>query len=99
LLGDPVINAIGRAAGPYPGAGHAALATSSAATIVFPKSVTRSASRRLRLFDFELTAEDVAAITAWTAASRTGPDPDTFQLDSWLLIRLIRLFRLIRLYI
>jgi 2,5-diketo-D-gluconate reductase A len=48
--------------------------------IVFPKSVNRSRmEENLRVFDFELTDEDVADITALNRDERTGPDPDTFN--------------------
>ena len=56
--------------------------TSSAAT-----SSSRARTRHdyiadnIRLFDFELAADDMAAITALDrgAAGRKGPDPDTFD--------------------
>jgi 2,5-diketo-D-gluconate reductase A len=48
--------------------------------VVFPKSVTRSRiEENLRIFDFELTDEDMAAITALDRGERTGADPDTFN--------------------
>jgi 2,5-diketo-D-gluconate reductase A len=48
--------------------------------VVFPKSVTRSrVEENFALFDFELLASDVAAITALNRNERTGPDPDTFN--------------------
>lgn len=47
--------------------------------IVFPKSVTRSRiEENFNLFDFELGAEDVAAISGLNKDERTGPDPDSF---------------------
>ena len=47
--------------------------------IVFPKSVKPPRIREnFRIFDFELTGEDVEAITALNRDQRTGPDPDTF---------------------
>jgi len=47
--------------------------------IVFPKSVTESRVREnFALFDFELTDDDVAAISGLNKDERTGPDPDTF---------------------
>ncbi len=48
--------------------------------IVFPKSVTRSrVEENFALFDFELTDEDVTAISSLNRDERTGPDPDTFN--------------------
>lgn len=47
--------------------------------IVFPKSVTRSrVEENFAIFDFELSATDMADITALDRGMRTGPDPDTF---------------------
>ena len=48
--------------------------------IVFPKSVTRSrVEENFALFDFELSEEDVAAITALNKDERIGPNPDEFN--------------------
>ena len=48
--------------------------------IVFPKSVTRSrVEENFALFDFELTADDVTAISALNRDERTGPNPDEFN--------------------
>jgi len=47
--------------------------------IVFPKSVTPSrVQENFALFDFELTDDQMAAVTALNRDERTGPDPDTF---------------------
>ncbi len=47
--------------------------------IVFPKSVTRARIREnFDIFDFELSADEVAMISALNRDQRTGPDPDTF---------------------
>jgi 2,5-diketo-D-gluconate reductase A len=49
--------------------------------IVFPKSVTPSRMKEnFELFDFELEAGDIDAITALDRGEdgRTGPNPDTF---------------------
>jgi 2,5-diketo-D-gluconate reductase A len=46
--------------------------------IIFPKSVTHSRIvENFEIFDFVLTEDDVAAITALNRNERTGPDPDT----------------------
>ncbi|MFI0941717.1 aldo/keto reductase [Streptomyces sp. NPDC021020] len=48
--------------------------------IVFPKSVTPArVAENFRIFDFNLTPDDMAAITALDRGERTGPDPDTFN--------------------
>ena len=48
--------------------------------VVFPKSVTRSrVEENFRLFDFELSADDMAQITGLDRHERTGPDPDKFN--------------------
>jgi len=48
--------------------------------IVFPKSVTRSrVEENFQLFDFELSGEDMTAITALDRDGRQGPDPDEFN--------------------
>ena len=48
--------------------------------IVFPKSVTRSrVEENFQLFDFELSAEDMTAITALDRDGRQGPNPDEFN--------------------
>jgi len=48
--------------------------------IVFPKSVTPARIREnIDIFDFELSGEDVEAISALNKNHRTGPDPDKFD--------------------
>jgi 2,5-diketo-D-gluconate reductase A len=48
--------------------------------IVFPKSVTHSrVVENFEIFDFELTTDDLVAITALNKNERTGPDPDEFN--------------------
>jgi 2,5-diketo-D-gluconate reductase A len=47
--------------------------------IVFPKSVTPARIREnIDIFDFELSGEDVEAISALNRNERGGPDPDKF---------------------
>jgi 2,5-diketo-D-gluconate reductase A len=47
--------------------------------IVFPKSVTPARIKEnFAIFDFELSGEDVGAISALDKHERSGPDPDTF---------------------
>ncbi len=47
--------------------------------IVFPKSVTPARiSENIDIFDFELSDDDMAEITALNRNQRMGPDPDTF---------------------
>jgi diketogulonate reductase-like aldo/keto reductase len=48
--------------------------------IIFPKSVTPSrVDENFDVFDFELTPEDLDAISGLDKGERTGPDPDTFH--------------------
>jgi len=48
--------------------------------IVIPKSVTPSRIREnIAIFDFELTADEMAAIDALESDGRTGPHPDHFN--------------------
>jgi 2,5-diketo-D-gluconate reductase A len=48
--------------------------------IVFPKSVQPERIREnIDIFDFELSGEDVEAISALNRNERTGPDPETFD--------------------
>ena len=49
--------------------------------IVFPKSVTPARIREnIDIFDFELSGEEVEAISALNRNERTGPDPDKFDM-------------------
>ena len=48
--------------------------------ILFPKSVTPERIREnIDIFDFELSGEDVGAISALNRDDRTGPNPDKFD--------------------
>jgi 2,5-diketo-D-gluconate reductase A len=48
--------------------------------IVFPKSVRLDRiEENFNIFDFELSGEDMAAISRLDRDERTGPDPDTFN--------------------
>ncbi len=48
--------------------------------IVIPKSATPARIREnIDVFDFELTDDDITAITALDQGMRTGPDPDTLN--------------------
>ena len=49
--------------------------------IIFPKSITPARIREnIDIFDFELSGEDVEAISALNRNERTGPDPDNFDM-------------------
>jgi 2,5-diketo-D-gluconate reductase A len=79
VLDDPVIGAVAAAVERTP-AQVVLRWQIQRGEIVFPKSVTRSrVEENFALFDFELSAEQVAAITALNRDERTGPDPDTFD--------------------
>jgi 2,5-diketo-D-gluconate reductase A len=79
-LGDPTIVAIARKYGKSPA--QAILRWHiERGDIVFPKSVTPERIREnIDIFDFELSGEDVEAISALNRKERTGPDPDKFDM-------------------
>jgi 2,5-diketo-D-gluconate reductase A len=79
VLDDPTINEIAERAGKTP-AQVVLRWHIERGDIIFPKSVTASRIREnLAIFDFELSGEDVEAISALNKDQRTGPDPDTFS--------------------
>jgi 2,5-diketo-D-gluconate reductase A len=78
LLQDPVLQRIARAHGRTPAQvvlrWHVQLGN-----VVFPKSVRPERMREnIDVFDFALTADDMAAIAGLDTGTRTGPDPDRF---------------------
>ena len=79
VLGDPTIVRIAQ------GLGHSTAQVTlrwhlQRGDIVFPKSVTRArVEENFAIFDFELTDDDMAAITALNRDERTGPNPDEFN--------------------
>jgi 2,5-diketo-D-gluconate reductase A len=80
VLEDPVIVAIAQEHGRTPAQvvirWHLQLGL-----VVIPKSVTPQRVREnFEVFDFELSAEQMAQIEALDRGERTGPDPDTFVL-------------------
>jgi diketogulonate reductase-like aldo/keto reductase len=79
LLEDETIAAIAQAHGKSPAQvilrWHLQLGN-----VVIPKSVTPERIRsNIDVFDFELTADQMDAITPLDRGERTGPDPDTFN--------------------
>ena len=81
VLGAPVIAKVAAASGKSP-AQVVLRWHIQRGDIIFPKSVTPSRMQEnFEIFDFALSDEDVAAITALNRNERTGPDPDTFN---WL---------------
>jgi 2,5-diketo-D-gluconate reductase A len=79
-LGDPTIDDIARRYGKTP-AQIILRWHIDRGDIVFPKSVTPARIREnIDIFDFELTGEDVEAISALNRNQRTGPDPDKFDM-------------------
>ncbi|HWN31484.1 MAG TPA: aldo/keto reductase [Pseudonocardia sp.] len=78
VLGDPTLAALAEKYGRTPAQvvlrWHVQIGN-----IVFPKSVNPARMREnINVFDFELSAEDVAAVEALNNDQRNGPDPDTF---------------------
>jgi 2,5-diketo-D-gluconate reductase A len=79
LLDDPTIDEIARRYGKTP-AQVVLRWHIERGDIVFPKSVTPARIREnIGIFDFELSGEDVEAISALNRNERTGPDPDKFD--------------------
>jgi 2,5-diketo-D-gluconate reductase A len=79
-LGDPTIDDIARRVGKTP-AQVILRWHIERGDIVFPKSVTPSRIKEnIDIFDFELTGDDVEAISALNRNERTGPDPDKFDM-------------------
>jgi 2,5-diketo-D-gluconate reductase A len=78
-LADPVVTAIAQRAGKT--ASQVILRWHiQRGDIVFPKSVNPERVREnIDIFDFELSAADMAAISALNRDQRIGPDPDTFD--------------------
>ena len=77
-LGDPTINEIAERIGKTP-AQVVLRWHIERGDIVFPKSVMPARIKEnFAIFDFELSGEDVEAISALNKNERTGPDPDTF---------------------
>jgi 2,5-diketo-D-gluconate reductase A len=79
VLEDPTINEIAERAGKTP-AQVVLRWHIERGDIIFPKSVTASRIKEnFAIFGFELSGEDVEAISALNKDQRTGPDPDTFS--------------------
>jgi diketogulonate reductase-like aldo/keto reductase len=78
LLADPEVTRISKATGKTP-AQVVLRWHIERGDIVFPKSVTPARIREnFDIFDFELSGDDVAAISSLNRDQRSGPDPDTF---------------------
>ena len=81
VLGDPVLVAIADRLGKSP-AQVTLRWHIQRGDIVFPKSINaKRMVENFEIFDFQLTPEDVAAISALNRNERTGPDPD---LNNWV---------------
>ena len=80
VLDDPAITAVADALGKTPAQvvlrWHIQLDN-----IVFPKSITPSRMKdNFEIFDFQLSDEQMASISALNKDERTGPDPDVFDM-------------------
>jgi 2,5-diketo-D-gluconate reductase A len=79
VLDDPTIVSIAEATGKTP-AQVVLRWHIERGDIVFPKSVTPARIKEnIDIFDFELSGEDVEAISSLNRDERTGPDPDSFD--------------------
>lgn len=80
VLGDPVVTGIAGGLGRTP-AQVVLRWHLQRGDVVFPKTLHRERmEENAALFDFELTGEQMAAVTALDRHERIGPDPDTFAL-------------------
>ncbi len=80
VLDDPAIISIARPAGKSP-AQVVLRWHIQRGDIIFPKSVTPARIKEnFDIFDFELSDQDMEAISALDRNERTGPDPDTFGM-------------------
>jgi 2,5-diketo-D-gluconate reductase A len=80
VLNDPTVEEVARRAGKTP-AQVVLRWHIERGDIVFPKSVTPARIKEnIDIFDFELSGEDVEAISALNRGERTGPDPDSFDM-------------------
>jgi 2,5-diketo-D-gluconate reductase A len=80
VLADPTIDSIARGVGKTP-AQVVLRWHIERGNIVFPKSVDPARIREnIDVFDFELSGEDIEAITALNRNQRIGPDPDKFDV-------------------
>ena len=78
VLSDPMVESVAQRAGKTP-AQVVLRWHIERGDIIFPKSVTPDRIKEnFDIFDFELPAEDVEAITLLNKDERTGPDPDKF---------------------
>jgi 2,5-diketo-D-gluconate reductase A len=78
ILGDPTLTGLAEKYGRTP-AQVVLRWQVQVGNIVFPKSVNPDRMREnINVFDFELTADDLAAVEALNTGQRTGPDPDRF---------------------
>nr|WP_245594390.1 aldo/keto reductase [Actinospica robiniae] len=79
VLGDPAVKSVAERVGRTP-AQVVLRWHIQRGDIVFPKSVTPQRVREnFELFDFELSDQDMAAITGLNRNERRGFDPDTFN--------------------
>jgi 2,5-diketo-D-gluconate reductase A len=80
VLGDPTIVSIAREVGKTP-AQVVLRWHIERGDIIFPRSITPARIKEnIDIFDFELSGEDVEAISALNRDERTGPDPDKFDM-------------------
>jgi diketogulonate reductase-like aldo/keto reductase len=80
VLDDPVLGEIAEAHGKT--AGQVVLRWHiQLGNVVFPKSSTPERIREnFDIFDFELSADEMARIESLDRGERVGPDPDTFDV-------------------
>lgn len=80
---DPLLSAIGQRHGRSPAQVMLRWGVQEGRSVI-PKSVTPARiAENFAIFDFELSADDIAAIDALDTGVRGGPDPDSITLETF----------------
>ena len=85
-MADPAIAAVGKAPGKPPGQVMLRWHLQQGRSAI-PKSVSPARiAENFDVFDFQLSADDVAVIDALETGVRSGPDPDEARLERFATV-------------